>query len=374
MLHDMANSERIGRGVSVRLSRGGYYLRIYDPQRVPTRKEISLGTDSMLLAMARAKHYFERYKTRKWNPWDHGANTHISVQEAMQMYRQFKGDMRSMDGALAVVRKLAKDVKRPIASITREVVSDFLRRPQLSQASRHSYYGTLHAFFKWAADYGVIESNPAHDITRPQEPKTLPKGLTEEELAHLLVEAETHMIGNHYVPKALKNRVWASDAFELIAWTGMRPAEAENLLWEDIEWPTDVSPGHIRVRSRGKIRSKTDQERAITMFPPAEKILRRLQARAVCPYVLTNHTGEQKISRQYLSDRFSKFVKMAKLTYPFELYDLRHTFARAYRIRGGSLLMLKEEMGHKQYVTTQRYGHIGPNERMAYSLALFKNG
>ncbi|MDA1028675.1 MAG: tyrosine-type recombinase/integrase [Bacteroidetes bacterium] len=74
---------------------------------------------------------------------------------------------------------------------------------------------------------------------------------------------------------------------------------------------------------------------------------------------------------EYLSKVFRKCADTAKLPSRYTLYSLRHTFAAEYRRREGILYGLQHELGHTSIQTTQRYGHLGPDERRLYTVNLF---
>ncbi len=53
-------------------------------------------------------------------------------------------------------------------------------------------------------------------------------------------------------------------------------------------------------------------------------------------------------------------LKKAKLP-KIKFYDLRHTFASNFVLRGGRILSLKEILGHADISTTMMYAHLAPS-------------
>ncbi len=55
-----------------------------------------------------------------------------------------------------------------------------------------------------------------------------------------------------------------------------------------------------------------------------------------------------------------------------KFHDLRHTFATNFVMKGGSILSLKEILGHSDLKMTMRYAHLAPDylegeiERLSY--------
>lgn len=59
---------------------------------------------------------------------------------------------------------------------------------------------------------------------------------------------------------------------------------------------------------------------------------------------------------------FKKLVEKCEIK-NFHFHDLRHTFASWLAIKGVSLYTIKELLGHKSILMTQRYAHLSPDSR-----------
>ena len=72
------------------------------------------------------------------------------------------------------------------------------------------------------------------------------------------------------------------------------------------------------------------------------------------PFATTNGTKFKGVR-----DGFKNACERAGLS-DLHLHDLRHTFASHWVMGGGDLYLLKEILGHKSIVMTQRYAHLSP--------------
>lgn len=344
---------RLGRGFSYRLHEGTYRLRVYDPNQTPKDKNVNLNTDSPALAAIRAQEKYALYITGKWSPWE-GAGSYTSLGQALEQFQQSRRDLRpkTLADYTKAVSKIIDRVgpHHGLDAVTAQDIRPITQDPSLTQSSRLSYYQRLGAFFSWCVKNELLGTSPMARVERPTTPKIIPNGLESEELERLLVAAEAWP--------------WARDAFRLLAWTGLRPAEAARLRWQDID--ADV----IRVVGV----TKTLRHRAVTIIPQAREVLgsliRQTPTVGVSRRVLSGGSGGP-LSVGYTSRVFLRCARIAMLPERFTLYSLRHTFAAEYRRRGGSLVGLQYELGHASIVTTEKYGHLGPDERRLYTLRVF---
>jgi integrase len=338
---------KLGKGFSFRFHRGTYRLRVYDRTMTPKEKTISLNTDQFSLANIRANDYFQRYVANQWDPWD-GSKAYSSLSDALAVFRAERGDLRekTLHDYTKVVEYLISSVGGDIGleSIKPSDIRKIVHSPKLTLSSRLAYFRRLSAFFNWCIKQRLTENNPVKGVETPATPRILPNGLNKLELERLLLVAE--------------NYPWAREAFELLAWTGLRPGEAARLEWSDIDENVIKVVGIV----------KTNREHAVTIIPQARLVLGKLTNRK--GHLLLGEKGGS-LNVEYLSKVFRKCADIAKLPSRYTLYSLRHTFAAEYRRRGGTLYGLQYELGHTSIQTTQRYGHLGPDERRLYTVNLF---
>ena len=338
---------QLGKGFSFRFHRGTYRLRVYDRTKTPKEKTISLNTDEHVLATLRATEYFQRFVSNQWDPWD-GSTSYASLSDALSAFRAARGDLRAktLHDYTKVVEYLISAVGGDVGldSLKPSDIRPIVHRPELTRSSRLAYFRRLSAFFNWCIKQQLTENNPVKGVETPATPQVLPNGLNMQELDRLLLAAEDYP--------------WAAEAFELLAWTGLRPSEAARLEWTDLD-------DHV-IKVIGQ--TKTNRERAVTIIPQARRVFDKLTHRK--GLLLRGATGGM-LNVEYLSKVFRRCADIAKLPSRYTLYSLRHTFAAEYRRREGTLYGLQYELGHTSIQTTQKYGHLGQDERRFYTVNLF---
>ena len=208
-------------------------------------------------------------------------------------------------------------------------------------------------------------------VPKPTEPDTIPRHYSEEDFERFLGYCDNYLDRNQkYTNNKNAFPRWFIPCFELIAYTGLRPAEAMRLNWGDIVWPED-SPegiGKLLIVTTELGSTKTLVDGVVTMHPRAERVLRWMQehhriSNKEDEPVLKNSSGENRISKSFLGTKFTRIQKYSKMP-AIGLYGLRHTYAAYLRRKGVALHLIQEEFRHKDYRTTQKYGRLGVDERM----------
>lgn len=107
---------------------------------------------------------------------------------------------------------------RPLLSLGREDIQEWLDSRPLSPRSRSVYLSAIHCFYAWCVDEGHITSDPTVRIRRPQLPRTVPRPMSDDDLHHAIQVADPRM------------RAWLC----LAAYEGFRCKEIATLRREDV--------------------------------------------------------------------------------------------------------------------------------------------
>lgn len=129
-----------------------------------------------------------------------------------------------------------------------EAVQRFLDARNIGAKTRYGWLSTLHCFYRWAVDNGHVDCDPTVRIPRPRLRRSLPRPVSDQDLAMALSMADPMM------------RAWLT----LAAFGGLRCAEIGRLRREDI-----IEDGAmLRVMGKG------DKERLIPLHPDALHAIR----------------------------------------------------------------------------------------------------
>ena len=386
-------SIKIGPGCSVFQLSANWYVRFYDPRRKPQRKKQALQTTDRSEALRLGTALYNKWISPDdpFDPWSgHTARARAdaTVEEALAAYRASRAGVvrpKSLQHVAWVVGKFARFCHIEwLSDATPAAVRRFVYQVDLSQASRGNYYRNLNLFFNWCVEHLFMDDNPCAKVDRPKNYKPHPAALTERDLDRLLIAVEHHFDTCADIHNRQPNELWMRDAFDLMAATGLRPAELRRLRWGDVEWPeTDLAgvvlfPGALHVRARDGEQTKTGADRRVTLLPRAHRRLLHVQTETrltshSSEHVLKGPDGQSPISQDYLSRRFRYFRQKAGLADVFDLYSLRHFFATELARRGCSGVVIQKEMGHKNYATTEKYLHLADSERHRATFALFSD-
>ncbi len=176
----------------------------------------------------------------------------VNVPDAVAEYIESKiRDQRRPDTIRDLKTRLNRfkaDFQTPVSTVTTPLLSEWLDRTGGGPVVRRNTLVLLGTFFRWCGERGYIDPsrNPASGIKRPKIIRdTEPSTYSPEQLQTLL---------DH-----------ASPAFRplvaLMAFTGLRPAEALRLRWDQVRW----NEGVILVEGRG---AKTRTRRLVPILEP----------------------------------------------------------------------------------------------------------
>tara|TARA_B100000029_G_scaffold45384_2_gene41881 strand:+ start:5230 stop:6558 length:1329 start_codon:yes stop_codon:yes gene_type:complete len=240
---------------------------------------------------------------------------------------------------------------------------------------RHIY--TLKKFFRDMVTEGLLSSNPTDGTTGILAPPD-PNYQSRRQNSYLIPEQQKALITYYTVNNVSTRRNKTPDPsnpvlayLATLLYTGMRPQEALNLKWKDIDFVNStifVQKGKTQT-ARRKIPMFTSHYPIMKEFYDERKngdyfYLVDPEAYVFTYIVITKSklygakfTGK-RFSQYYVGGRFKHFLKAIGEEANGDLYMLRHTHASLLINSGASLDQIMKRMGHTSIDTTIRnYGH-----------------
>ncbi|HXC23500.1 MAG TPA: site-specific tyrosine recombinase XerD [Solirubrobacteraceae bacterium] len=219
------------------------------------------------------------------------------------------------------------------------------QRTPVAAATLQRKAASLRSFYRHLRREGLIEHDPTAELRGPPKTKRLPKVLSREQVAKLLVQPK----GSE--PLALRDRA----LLELMYACGLRVSEAIGLDLSDV----DLDERMLRARGKGS------KERIVPVGRSAIGALQLYLARGrpvlvgiqVQSSLFVNHRGGA-LTRQGLYKIIQSHARAAGLTEQMTPHTLRHTFATHLLAGGCDLRSLQEMLGHADLATTQVYTHL----------------
>lgn len=218
----------------------------------------------------------------------------------------------------------------------------------LSKTSVARSLAALRSLYRWLAQEGVVEQNPAQLVSTPKLPKKLPRVPTIEEMNTVL---------DGGMPECAAWPERDLMILELLYGCGIRNSELVGIQLDDIRW----SNGAILVRGKGKkeryVPFGEAAAAAIEAYLPTRQQLmvehkgrttRALLLSRRCTPLTTRSVG-----------RIVKQIAVAKgLSPDVHPHTLRHAFGTHLLEEGADLRAIQELLGHERLSTTQRYTQL----------------
>jgi integrase/recombinase XerC len=218
----------------------------------------------------------------------------------------------------------------------------------LSKTSVARSLAALRSLYRWLAQEGEVEQNPAALVATPKLPKKLPRVPTIEEVNTVLDTA---------MPECSAFAERDQVILELLYGCGIRNSELIGINLDDIRWSNEV----VLVRGKGRKERLVpfgDSARAAVQayLPARQKVLgetKRTTERAL----LVNLRGTRLTTRSV--GRIVKQIAVARgLSPDVHPHTLRHAFGTHMLEEGADLRAIQEMLGHERLSTTQRYTQL----------------
>lgn len=240
--------------------------------------------------------------------------------------------------------------ERGLGSLTPRDTRDFIIEAQrrFKRRTLHNHVSGLRTFFRFWMQRGKVRHNPFAGVPLPKLEKTLPKFLTETQMA-LLLAGPQKLLANDSLDafRAWRDRL----VLELLYGGGLRVSELVALDYGAV----DLGSGSARVLGKGR------KERICPFGAVAMAVLKKFRdefARRTAPadpiIVSDRHKRMTVRAVQLL---VKKYLAHADLPMDLSPHKMRHSYATHLLNSGADLRAVQELLGHANLTTTQIYTH-----------------
>lgn len=228
-----------------------------------------------------------------------------------------------------------------LADATAEDVQRFLDAKNIGARTRYTWLSALHCFYDWARRNGHLPADPTVDILRPKLRRTLPRPVSDADLAMAIAMAPP------------QERRWCI----LAAYAGLRCAEIAGLRRDDVLYDQEL----LHITGKGA------RDRMVPMAPIV------LEALDTWPKPRQNRTlftrpGGGAWPPALLSRRASVYLHDIGLD--VTLHQFRHWFGTRALNASGNLRTVQGLLGHASPTTTAIYTEFSDEDARAAVRAL----
>jgi integrase/recombinase XerC len=205
----------------------------------------------------------------------------------------------------------------------------------------------VRSLYRWLAQEGVVEQNPAKLVATPKLPKKLPRVPTIEEMNSVL---------DGQMPDVAAFPERDLLMLELLYGCGIRNSELTGINIDDIR----LSAEAILIRGKGKkeryVPFGGSAKGALVAYLPARQAA-LAEVHKNSSALLINRRGGRLTTRSV--GRIIKRIAVAKgLSPDVHPHTLRHAFGTHMLEEGADLRAIQELLGHERLATTQRYTQL----------------
>ncbi len=271
---------------------------------------------------------------------------------------QFLRALRARNASLHTIKAYSGDLanfaayagSRDWASIDHVTIRGFLSHlyeKGLGKTSVARSLAAVRSLYRWLAQEGTVEQNPAALVSTPKLAKKLPRVPTIEEMNSVL---------DGEMPEAASFPERDRLMLELLYGCGIRNSELIGINLDDIR----LSAEAILIRGKGKkeryVPFGDSVRTALTSYLPArQQVLGEHKKNS--PALLLNQRGGRLTTRSV--GRIIKQIAIARgLSPDVHPHTLRHAFGTHMLEEGADLRAIQEMLGHERLSTTQRYTQL----------------
>ena len=218
----------------------------------------------------------------------------------------------------------------------------------LSKTSVARALAALRSLYKWLAQEGEVEQNPAALVATPKLPKKLPRVPTIEEVNTVLDAGDAGV-------SAFAERDLV--ILELLYGCGIRNSELIGINLDDIRWSQRDHSGARQRKKERYVPFGDSAKAAVQAYLPARQRVLGETKRTTERALLINLRGSRLTTRSV--GRIVKQIAVARgLSPDVHPHTLRHAFGTHMLEEGADLRAIQEMLGHERLSTTQRYTQL----------------
>ena len=208
----------------------------------------------------------------------------------------------------------------------------------------------VRSLYRWLAQEGVVEQNPAALVSTPKLAKKLPRVPTIEEMNNVL---------DGQMPEVAAFPERDRMMLELLYGCGIRNSELIGINTDDIRLSNEAILIHGKGKKERYVPFGASVRIALAAYLPARQ--RRLEeCKKNSSALLINLRGGRLTTRSV--GRIIKKIAIAKgLSPDVHPHTLRHAFGTHMLEEGADLRAIQEMLGHERLSTTQRYTQLSIN-------------
>ena len=233
----------------------------------------------------------------------------------------------------------------------------------LAASSTARVIAAVHGWHRFCSAEGLAPGDPSTDVRPPFQPRRLPKAISTDDVARILVAA-----GQGDGPVPLRDRA----LLELLYSTGARISEVVGLDVDDL----DLDP----LAAAARLFGKGSKERVVPVGSFAREAVEAYLVRSR-PVLAAAGRGTPAVFLNTRGARLSRQSAWAVLRLAAQRsgidradsvspHTLRHSFATQLLAGGADVRVVQELLGHASVTTTQIYTHVTPDTlREVYAAA-----
>jgi integrase/recombinase XerC len=249
-----------------------------------------------------------------------------------------------------------KETAPELESIDFLVIREYLGRlySQYKRTTIARKLSAIRSFFYFLERKGLLQSNPAADISSPKQGKYIPTHLPVDEMFRLLEGPDRAK------PLGLRDLA----VLEVLYSCGIRVSELSGLNLSSI----DSDQRLVKVLGKGKkeriVPIGRKALRAIEDYIEATRPLRKKTQRDPQDAPLFINFRGGRLTNRSIGRIVKRYASQCGLMTEITPHSLRHTFATHLLDGGADLRSVQELLGHASLSTTQKYTHVSLEKLM----------